>query len=60
MNEHIKAVNDSSSDLDRPDDILAPEISDEELEAEGAGTVKFTWGTTAGGYISSTPQCCNF
>jgi hypothetical protein len=58
-NEHIKAVNDSSGDLDRPDDILAPEFSDEELEAEGVGTAKFTWGT-AGGYLTSTPQCCNF
>jgi hypothetical protein len=57
MNEHIKAVNDSSSDLDRPDDILAHQISDEELEAAAAPAITMT---TAGGYLSSTPQCCNF
>lgn len=58
MNEHIKAVNDSSSDLDRPDDILAHEISDEELEAAAAGP-KITL-QTAGGYLSSSAQCCSF
>jgi hypothetical protein len=58
MNEHINAVNDSSSDLDRPDGILAPEFSDEELEAAGVGMA--TTFQSAGGYLTSTPQCCNF
>jgi hypothetical protein len=58
MNEHIKAMNDSGSDLDRPEDILTPEISDEELEAATAGQAITAY--TAGGWMSSTPQCCNF
>jgi hypothetical protein len=59
MNEHIKAMKDSSSDVDRPGDILAPEFSDEELEAAGCAGAPTTW-ESAGGYLTSTPQCCNF
>jgi hypothetical protein len=57
MNEYTKTANDSSSDLDKGDDILAFEVSDEELEA--AATPVITYGT-AGGWLSSTPQCCSF
>ena len=56
MNEHIKTVNDDSGDLDKADDILACEASDEELEAAAAPAV--TYGTF-GGWLSSTPQCCS-
>ena len=57
MDEETKMVNDGVSDLDKPDDILIYEASDEELEA--AATPVVTYGT-AGGWLSSTPQCCSF
>jgi hypothetical protein len=57
MNEPAKTVNDSSCDHDRADDILACEVSDEELEAAANPAVTYN---TAGGWLSSTPQCCSF
>jgi hypothetical protein len=49
-------MNDTTQDLDQTDeDILAHEVSDEMLEAAAA----LPLGTpTAGGWMSSSAQCC--
>ena len=50
MDEKTVSVNDDFS-------VIYNEASDEELEAAAAGLLG-SWGT-AGGWMSSTPQCCS-